>query len=320
MSLTVSPTKGTNFIDETLRSRQQTKKRAAAIGAGGVSIVTPLPSIAATEWSANLTFEALGNLAHELRTPIQVLLGNLEILQDEYAHAIGQAPRAMLGRMNASAFELKQTLDNLISFVLAKAGGENDIDEDLTVESILADIGPGLQAANGDKLELRFDFKDAPTVIRAPRRAVTAMIMNLALNAIKFTESGSVKIAIRRARDLTNGDAVEIEVSDSGPGLSPALLAALSQPFAQLSRSSRRRYRGVGLGLSVVQSNVVMLGGSIRLLPTPGQGATFLVRLPSRSRRIEIGAQHRRELLPTPGAPEPAAQVSLAVLARWRRS
>jgi signal transduction histidine kinase len=225
----------------------------------------------------------------------------------------------MLGRMNVSAFELKQTLDNLISFVLAKAGGENDIDEDLTVESIHADIGPGLEAANGDKLELRFDFKDAPAVIRAPRRAVTAMIMNLALNAIKFTESGSVKIAIRRGRDLANGDAVEIEVSDSGPGLSPALLAALSQPFAQLSRSSRRRYRGVGLGLSVVQSNVIMLGGSIRVLPTPGHGATFLVRLPSRGRRIEIVAQLRRELLPTPGAAEPVAQVSLAVLAHWRR-
>jgi signal transduction histidine kinase len=132
-----------------------------------------------------------------------------------------------------------------------------------------------LEAANSDKqLELLFDFKRAPTMIRAPRRAVTTTIVNLALNAIKFTESGSVKIAVRRTSDLRNGDAIEIEVSDSGPGLRPALLAKLSQPFAQLSRSSRRRYRGVGLGLSVVQYNVVMLGGSIGLLSTPGQGAT----------------------------------------------
>jgi signal transduction histidine kinase len=76
---------------------------------------------------------ALGNLAHELRTPVQVLLGNLEILLDEYADEIGQGPSSMLKRMSASAFELKQTLDNLISFVLAKAGGENDLDEDLTI-------------------------------------------------------------------------------------------------------------------------------------------------------------------------------------------
>ena len=76
MSLTVSPTKGTNFIDETLRSRQQTKKRAAAIGAGGVSIVTPLPSIAATEWSANLTFEASTALAESLElAPIELMRG-----------------------------------------------------------------------------------------------------------------------------------------------------------------------------------------------------------------------------------------------------
>ena len=241
-------------------------------------------SDAVTAWSADLTFEAWGNLAHELRTPIQVLLGNLEILQDEYADVIGHQPRGMLNRMNASVFELKQTVDNLLSFALARAGGENDLDENLTTASILADIGPVLEAANRDKrLELRFDFNDAPPVIRAPRRAVTATIVNLALNAIKFTESGCVKITMRRAAAAHNDEAVEIEVTDNGPGLSPELLGVLSQPFAQLSRSSTRRYRGVGLGLAVVRQNIEMLGGSLRLDSAPSRGATFLVRLPDRA-------------------------------------
>jgi signal transduction histidine kinase len=112
--------------------------------------------------------EARDNLAHELRTPLQVLIGNLELLEEESASELGKKPRAMIGRMTVKVFELQQTLDNLLSFTLAKAGGESAPDENLTVESILADLGPVLESANRDKgLELRFDFKDAPAVIRA---------------------------------------------------------------------------------------------------------------------------------------------------------
>lgn len=248
--------------------------------------VTPESNPALTAWSSDLTFEAWGNLAHELRTPLQVLIGNLELLQDESNSELGQRPRAMIGRMTVKVFELQQTLDNLLSFVLAKAGGEPEQDENLTIESILADIAPVLEAANRDKgLDLRFDFKDAPVVIRAPRRALTATILNLALNAIRFTEAGVVTIAMRRGQEHKRS-AIEIEVSDTGPGLNPDLLQPMSRPFAQLSASSTRRYRGVGLGLTVAQRNVELLGGSLRLRSTPGHGATFLVRLPSRSKRV----------------------------------
>ncbi|MGH7840640.1 MAG: sensor histidine kinase [Candidatus Binataceae bacterium] len=256
----------------------------------------------------------MANLAHELRTPLQVLIGSLELLQDEYAGELGQESRAMLGRMNVKAFELKQTLDNLLSFVLAKAGGEAEFDENLTVESILDDIGPALAAANGDKrLDLRFDFKDAPAVIRAPRRAVTATIVNLALNAIRFTEAGAVTITMRRA-DRGTGAEVEIEVSDTGPGLNPELLEPLSRPFAQLSCSSTRRYRGVGLGLTVARRNVEMLGGSLRLRSTPGHGATFLVRLPSRVAKVESGKRGVSRLVTAPSKSDRARRTRQAAV------
>ncbi len=239
---------------------------------------------AALAWSKGMSADALGNLAHELRTPIQVMLGLLDILQDEYADQIGEKPRALLERMNVNAFELGQTLDNLMTFVLAKEGKPSTVDEDLSLESLLADIGPTLDAANrGKGLKLCFDFKQAPAVIRAPRRLITSTVVNLALNAVKFTETGTVTIKIRQARQSEARSAIEIQVSDTGPGLSPALLDQVSRPFAQLSETSVRRHRGIGLGLAIVRQNVAMLDGGLDLHSTPGRGATFTVRFPMRS-------------------------------------
>jgi signal transduction histidine kinase len=246
-----------------------------------------------------LNADALGNLAHELRTPIQVMLGLLDILQDEYADQIGEKPRALLERMNANAFDLGQTLDNLMTFVLAKGGNPATVDEDLSIESLLADIGPTLNAANrGKGLKLCFDFKHAPVVIRGPRRVITSTIVNLALNAVKFTETGSVTISIRQAQRNEGSPVIEIQVSDTGPGLSPALLEQVSQPFAQLSEASVRRHRGIGLGLAIVRQNVAMLQGGLDLRSTPGRGATFTVRFPLRGGLVNSAVHSRRSYDP----------------------
>lgn len=242
-----------------------------------------VPGRALTAWSDNLTCEALSNLAHELRTPIQALMGRLEILQNDYADQIGSQPRALVRRMNVNAFELQQTLENLLAFVVASVSAETARAEYLTMESIVADVEPAIAAANAEKrLDVRFELDRAPAVIHAPRRAVTATIINLALNAVKFTEAGSVAIAIRRVGRADRDNTVEIEVSDSGPGLSPALLEEMLQPFTQLSRSSTRRFRGVGLGLAIVRQNVMVLGGTLELHSIVGHGAAFLVRFPQK--------------------------------------
>lgn len=210
-------------------------------------------------------------------------MGRLEMLQEEYGDQIGLQPRAIVRRMNANAFELQQTLENLLAFVGAKAGAEIKLEELLTIESILADVEPVIAAANAEKrLEVLFELDRAPAVIRAPRRAVTATIINLALNAVKFTEIGAVTIALRQLGRSGRSNMVEIEVRDSGPGLNPALFDEMSQPFAQLSHSSTRRFRGVGLGLAIVRQNATILGGTVELRSNPGQGAAFFVRFPQR--------------------------------------
>jgi signal transduction histidine kinase len=233
-------------------------------------------------WNSGVRLEVVANLAHELRTPIQVVMGYIEILRDEYGAEMGAEPSQLLQRMNANIHDLARTIDNMMEFVMADANAAAMVPEELTPESLLADVAPAIEAANQSKrLQLHYDIKEAPDLIKAPRRALRSILLNLALNAIKFTPSGVVTIAIRGKRERGRGETLEIEVVDSGPGLNPALLEQASKPFAQLSKASVRRFRGLGLGLAVVQRNLKALGGTLELRPAPaGQGSAFIIRIP----------------------------------------
>jgi signal transduction histidine kinase len=232
----------------------------------------------ATAWSKGVRHEALGNLAHELRTPLQVLIGYLDILRDEPAGSEGS--RDILERMNSNVYDLAQTVENLMEFVLTEANAHLLAEEEISLRSLVAEITPALEAANLNKhLDLQFLLEDAPETIRGSRRALRSIILNIALNAIKFRESGSVTITLRRA----GRESIGIEVSDTGPGISQTMVDQAMKPFAQLSNSSERRHRGVGLGLTVVQHNVAALEGKLELRSTPGHGASFLVTVPAKS-------------------------------------
>ena len=252
-------------------------------------------SSSASSWSSGIRLEALGNLAHELRTPIQVLIGYLDILRDEFGGEFSREPRDIIERMNSNVHDLAHAIDNLMEFVLSQANEEQSPEEDVSVSSLLTEIMPKLEAANARKqLKLRFEIKEAPAEVRAPRRALRSIILNLALNAIKFTGAGTVTLTLRRARGSEARDVFEIEVSDTGPGLSHTMLEQALQPFAQLSNTAARRHRGIGLGLTLVQQQVAALDGTLELRSMPGHGSTFTVRIPGAIRDEAVVVRTRR--------------------------
>ncbi len=258
-------------------------------------------------WSHGVRLEAIANLAHELRTPVQVLLGYLDILRDEYAEELTPKPRELLERMNANVHDLAQTIENVMHFVLTEASAEALIDEEISLGGLIAEITPTLEAANHRKrLALEFETRTAPARIRASRRALRLIILNLGLNAIKFTESGTVRLEIRPGREANT---IELEISDTGPGMTPALLKQAMRPFAQLSNSSARRFRGLGLGLAVVQRQIAAMGGKLELSPRRDAGSTFVATLPVRAigeaaRPVRAPAAPRKHPpIPPPGAP-----------------
>ena len=232
--------------------------------------------------------EALANLAHELRSPVQAILGYLDILRDELSNATGGRHKQIIERMNANAHDLAQTVENVMDFSVAQAMAESTEEEDIHLHDLIGELAPALEAANESKgLDVRFDLESAPPVFRSRRRPIKSILLNLAVNAIKFTDRGSVIIAIRRSQSPTLGSALELEVRDTGPGIDDELVDKAFKTCTQLSRSSIRTHRGMGLGLAVVQRNVEALGAKIMVKSTIRKGSAFVVTVPIERRSAE---------------------------------
>jgi signal transduction histidine kinase len=233
------------------------------------------------QWAEGMRLEVLANLAHELRTPLQVLIGYLDILRDEWAEKFDPEPRTMLERMNSNLHDLTQTVDNIMEFVMWEAGATGRVEEDVSISNLVSDLAPAIEAARGGKdLALKIDIEHAPQMIHTSRRPLRSILSNLVLNAIKFTERGSVTVRISSSRARGAEPGLVLEVADTGLGMSAALIKQAAEPFAQLSRSSARKYRGLGLGLAVVHRHVSALGAKLEVSSTPGRGSRFVVRIP----------------------------------------
>jgi len=237
--------------------------------------------VASAGWELGLRLEALANLAHELRTPVQALLGYLDILRDELSDYLPRQDRQIVDRMNVNVHDLSQTVENLLEFALADAHAETLIEEDLTIEDLMEEVSPALEAANlgkGLSIEVRVDKSVGKLHVR--HRPLKSILLNLALNAIKFTSQGSVLISFKRTASPEHPQALELCVTDTGPGIEPAMLAVAFQQCAQLSNSSARKFRGMGLGLPVVKHNVESLGGKLDVKSAPDEGSAFTVTIP----------------------------------------
>jgi signal transduction histidine kinase len=235
----------------------------------------------AVQWEQGVHMEALANLAHELRSPVQAILGYLDILRDELSEELGGRHKQIIERMNANAHDLAQTVENVMDFSVSDAMAEASDEEEIQLHDLIGDLALVLEAVNDVKgLEIRFELEGAPSVFRARRRPIKAILLNLAINAIKFTDRGSVTIAIRLVPSSQLGSAVELEVRDTGPGMDSAMVAQAFARCAQLSHTSTRTHRGMGLGLAVVKRNAEALGAKIIVKSTLEQGSAFVVTIP----------------------------------------
>ena len=222
----------------------------------------------------------LANMSHELRTPMNAILGMIDVA----------LPRAgdpvvldCLRTAKGSADLLLTLLNDLLDSAKIESGKLELESTPFSLRRMLDQIRQILSVRASEK-GLTYYCRlasDTPDAIVGDRIRLQQVLLNLAGNAIKFTESGEVEINVRGA---VRGDEAELAfaVRDTGIGILPCHLEQIFQPFAQADASTARRFGGTGLGLSISQRLVAMMGGAIHAESVVGRGSTFAfdLRLP----------------------------------------
>jgi signal transduction histidine kinase len=165
------------------------------------------------------------------------------------------------------------------------------VDLELLVREISLTIEPMVRSKN---LEYRVLTEPSLPKLETDPTKVKQILLNLLSNAVKFTHSGHVEIRTRRAE---TGTGVEIVVSDTGIGIGAEDMPKIFEDFRQADQSSTREYGGTGLGLSITKNLLHLLGGTVRVDSSPGEGSTFRVWLPARSEPIESAGEASRAAL-----------------------
>ena len=222
----------------------------------------------------------LANMSHELRTPMNAILGMIDVALPKATDAIVQD---CLQTAKGSADLLLMLLNDLLDSAKIESGKLELESAPFSLRRMLDQITRVLAVRASEK-GLCFYCRlpeDTPDAVVGDRMRLQQVLLNLASNAIKFTERGDVEISLRALSD--NGDAcLEFAVRDTGIGIPPSGIERLFQPFGQADASMSRRFGGTGLGLSISKSLVEIMGGRIWVESELGTGSTFYftVRLP----------------------------------------
>ncbi|MBS1129519.1 MAG: Response regulator [Proteobacteria bacterium] len=223
----------------------------------------------------------LSNMSHELRTPMNAIIGMTYMLKRQNADPL-QVDK--LGKIDNAANHLLQLLNDVLD--LSKIDAERMTLEQtaFSIPELAADVA-SLLTPRAESARLRF-ILDVDSRLKGLRLLgdplrLQQVLLNLAGNAIKFTERGEVRIVARVVEDDEKAVHIELSVRDTGIGIAPEAIGRIFNPFEQADGSTTRKYGGTGLGLPICQRLVRLMGGEIQVVSTPGAGSefTFTVRL-----------------------------------------
>ncbi|MDD2898377.1 MAG: transporter substrate-binding domain-containing protein [Desulfuromonadaceae bacterium] len=243
----------------------------------------------AAETANRAKSEFLANMSHEIRTPMNGVLGMTQLLemtpltaeQREYVESLKMSGKSMLALisdiLDLSRVEAGKFRVELVPFNL-----RNCIDDIVLIQKSL------IQAK---ELQLVIDVaSDIPAILVGDQQRVKQILLNLLGNATKFTEHGSITISALKLEQEERSVFVQLAIRDTGIGISAAALPTIFSPFVQEDGSTTRKYGGSGLGLSICQRMVELMGGSISVESRQGVGSCFTLTIPF---SLEVNDEHQ---------------------------
>jgi len=229
--------------------------------------------------------EFVANMSHEIRTPMNAVLGMAYLLGNT---TLTTQQRKYLNMVKVSGQSLLGILNDVLDFSKIEARHMELSPVEFSLDDTMNSLATMMTMNAGDKeLELAISVEPSvPKRLRGDSMRLQQILVNLAGNAIKFTEQGEVVVGVELdARDAfeehnPQSALLRFEVRDTGMGMTEQQLALLFKAFSQGDQSITRRFGGTGLGLAITKRLIELMGGQIGVHSTPGQGSTFFFSLP----------------------------------------
>lgn len=229
----------------------------------------------AAEQANRAKSDFLAMMSHELRTPLNAIVGYVSLLSDNVAGPVTQAQAQNLARIRDNARHLTNVVDEVLTLARIESGKEVVRREPVDVGLLLEDVAAALEPLARAR-QLTFGYTcSTPVTIESDAHRLRQILINLGGNAVKFTNTGSVRVDAR-----AEGQSLIIAVTDTGIGIAPHHLERIFDEFWQVERPHTRVYGGSGLGLAVSRKLARLLGGDIAVASREGQGSTFTLTLP----------------------------------------
>lgn len=224
----------------------------------------------------------LASMSHEVRTPLNAIVGFTGTLLMGLPGPINAAQRKQLSTVQSSARHLLSLIDDMLDLARIESGTEELARDRVDCGAVVREVAAMMEhAAHEQGLDLAVNVPEGGVATTADRRALAQILMNLASNAIKFTPGpGRVTLSLALRDDATERRVV-IEVTDTGRGIRQEHRALLFQPFSRIEDGDGPRPPGTGLGLHLSQKLAARMGGRIECESTFGRGSTFTLSLPA---------------------------------------
>ncbi|MFO7904911.1 MAG: PAS domain S-box protein [Pirellulaceae bacterium] len=224
--------------------------------------------------------EFLANMSHEIRTPMTAILGFAELLlaEPDLEHAPPERVEA-IETIQRNGEYLLQLINDVLDLSKIEAGKLDVEQTTCSPTQVLADVACLMQVrAKAKNIPLEIEYASAvPERVQSDPTRLRQILINLVGNAIKFTESGSVRVVAQLVQNGEGAPYLQYDVVDTGIGMNEEQLDKLFQPFTQADSSTTRKHGGTGLGLTISKRLAEALGGSISVTSMPGKGSTFSV-------------------------------------------